>query len=83
MEARRTFGSSSVSKSFVAIVLVLVAVGLGIMGAYAAKNLTGSAAAPVTHSQSVQIVPATSLRQDNDYPALPANSQRTLPIRHS
>ncbi|HYL06918.1 MAG TPA: hypothetical protein VEU76_00105, partial [Candidatus Udaeobacter sp.] len=82
MEARRTFGSSSVSKSFVAVVLVLVAVGLGIMGAYAARNLTGFAA-PAAHAQAVQIVPATSLRQDNDYPARAANPQRTLPIRHS
>jgi hypothetical protein len=83
MEARRTFGSASISKTFVAIVLVVVAVGLGIMGAYAAKSLTGSAAAPATHAQSVQLAPATSLRQDNDYPARPANSQRTLAVRHS
>lgn len=81
MEARQAFAGSSISKSFVAIVLVLVALGLGVMGAYVAKSLTGSAAT-TTQTGFVHVSPATSLRQDNDYPAPAAQPQRALPIRH-
>lgn len=82
MEARQAFEGASISKSFVAIVLVLIALGLGVMGGYAAKSLTGSATATAP-AQTVHFTPATSLRQDNDYPQRPANPQRSLRIVHS
>ena len=82
MEARQTLGGSSISKSFVAAVLVSIAIGLGVMGAYIAKDLGGSSAA-ATQTQPVHVAPATNLRQDSDYPVLatPA-AQRSLPVRH-
>ena len=63
MEARATIREASVSRTFVAAVLVLVAMGLGAMGGYAAKGLGASSAA----GQQVQVHPAagTVLRQDN------------------
>ena len=82
MEARAAFGGASISKWFVAVVLVIVAAGLGVMGAYAVKGLGGSAAATTTQT-FVHPAPATSLRQDNDYPQRPAAAARALPIRHS
>ena len=83
MEARQAFTGPSISRSFVAIVLVVIALGLGVMGAYVAKSLTGSASAPATHTNSV-FAPNTNLRQDNDYPVQPtAAPERALPIRHS
>lgn len=78
MEARQAFEGASISKTFVAIVLILVALSLGVMGAYVAKSLTGSAAAPAT--QSVQFTPNKDLRQDNDYPV---RTQRAHPITQS
>lgn len=83
MEARATFGGSSISKSFVAIVLVIVALGLGLMGGYVAKSLTGSAAATSTQTGPVHPAPGTVLRQDWEQQAQPAAPQRTRPIRHS
>lgn len=49
MEARARFGRTGISKLFVGVVLAIVAVGLGIMAAYLASNLTstGGAAQPV------------------------------------
>ena len=84
MEARATVSGQSVSKTFVAAILVLVAMGLGAMGGYVAKGLSG---AGVTGSQTQVLHPApgTVLRQDN--PAQ-STSQRasdaipsTAPIR--
>lgn len=90
MEARQEFRGSAISKTFVAIVLVLVAIGLGVMGAFVAKSLSGSNAA--TQTQSVPaatssaadeyLIPATDLRQDNDYPVLQSAPEQTRPIRH-
>jgi hypothetical protein len=59
MEARASFGKTGISKLFVGVVLVIVAVGLGIMAAYLASNLTGSAGA--TQTQSAPSV----MRHDN------------------
>ena len=42
MEARASFSGASVSKTFVAAILIIVALGLAAMGGYAAKGLTGS-----------------------------------------
>ena len=66
MEARATINGTSVSKVFVAAVLVLVAMGLGAMGGYVAKGL-GASGASVTGTEQVQVHPAagTVLRQDN------------------
>jgi len=64
LEARATVNGASVSKTFVAAILVLVAMGLGAMGGYVAKGLSvsGSAAA---QGQQVHAAPGTVLRQDN------------------
>lgn len=45
MEARSAYKGAAVSKTFVAAVLVIVAIGLGIMGAYFVASLGGSKAA--------------------------------------
>ena len=89
MEARQSFTGPSISKSFVAVILVIVAIGLGAMGAYVAKGFGGGATVTTTQAQSGSaqhqnvLRPAQSLRQDNDYPVLPAAPQRALPLRHS
>ena len=70
MEARATVNGASVSKTFVAAVLVLVAIGLGAMGGYVAKGLSASG---TTAAQSQQVHPAagTVLRQDDPPKANP------------
>ena len=45
MEARASLNGASVSKTFIAAILVLVAMGLGAMGSYVAKGLGARAAA--------------------------------------
>lgn len=62
MEARSAINGAAVSKTFIVAILAIVAVGLGVMGAYLASNLSGSKAA--THSQTTQ--PANS--QPNVWP---------------
>ena len=64
MEARATLNGSSVSKTFVAAVLVLVAMGLGAMGGYAVKGL-GASGASTTSIGDVHPAAGTVLRQDN------------------
>jgi len=61
MEARAELGRTGISKLFVGVVLVIVAVGLGIMAAYLASNLTGAAGT----SEPAHAAPGTVLRQDN------------------
>ncbi len=64
MEARATLSRPSVSRTFVAAILIVVALGLAAMGGYLAKGVTGSGAATVqTHSQTYA-APGTVLRQD-------------------
>jgi hypothetical protein len=63
MEARSSLKGAGVSKSFVAAVLVIVAIGLGVMGAYLAANLSGSKAAAhhqTTSAPAVRTVPPDS-----------------------
>lgn len=62
MEARATVSRTGISKFFVGLVLVIVAVGLGIMAAYLAANLNSGAGAS---SAPVNAAPGTVLRQDN------------------
>ncbi|HET7420847.1 MAG TPA: hypothetical protein VFL27_10745 [Candidatus Dormibacteraeota bacterium] len=64
MEARATINGASVSKTFVAAILVLVAMGLGAMGGYAVKGL-GANAASTTSISDVHPAAGTVLRQDN------------------
>lgn len=64
MEARATVNGASVSKTFVAAILVLVAMGLGAMGGYVAKGL-GASGTVAAQSQQVHAAPGTVLRQDN------------------
>ena len=65
MEVRTTIRDTSVSRMFVAAILVLVAMGLGAMGGYVAKGLGASSTSAA--GQQVQVHPAagTVLRQDN------------------
>jgi hypothetical protein len=64
MEARASFRGASVSKTFVAAILVIVALGLAAMGGYIAKGLSTAGAAAAT-SGTVHAAPGTVLRQDN------------------
>ncbi|OLC02739.1 MAG: hypothetical protein E6I12_00880 [Chloroflexi bacterium] len=64
MEARASFGGASVSRTFVAAILIIVALGLAAMGGYATKALTG-AAATSQGQVVVHAAPGTVLRQDN------------------
>jgi hypothetical protein len=79
MEARATINSASVSRTFLAAVLVLVAMGLAAMAGYAAKGVFGSGSAAsiaVGHPAA-----GTVLRQDNPAKApaqLPAWMQQEL-----
>ena len=63
MEARSTLQGASVSKTFVAAVLVLVAMGLGAMGGYVAKGIGASGTSAI--QSQVHAAPGTVLRQDN------------------
>jgi len=78
MEARASLKGASVSKTFIAAILVLVTMGLGAMGGYVAKGLgaTGSTGA---QTQVVHPAPGTVLRQDN--PAGQSTSGDTQPIQ--
>jgi len=63
VELRASFGGASVSRTFVAAVLVIVAMGLAAMSGYLAKGLTsGSATSP---AQAAHAAPGSVLRQDN------------------
>jgi hypothetical protein len=64
MEARASLNGSSVSKTFVAAILVLVAMGLGAMGGYVAKGL-GATGTTGAQTQVAYPAPGTVLRQDN------------------
>ena len=82
MEARATINTATVSRTFLAAVLVLVAMGLAAMAGYMAKDAFGGKAAGVTNSVNVgQPAPGTVLRQDNPKQApaeLPAWLQQEL-----
>ena len=66
MEARASFNGPSVSKTFVAAILVLVAMGLGAMGGYVTKGLTTGGSAAQSQSQGiVKAAPGSVLRQDD------------------
>lgn len=73
MEARATLNGPSVSKTFVAAVLVLVAMGLGAMGGYAFKGLGASGASTTTVNAPVHPAAGTVLRQDNPARAIRPN----------
>jgi hypothetical protein len=80
MEARTSFNGSSVSKTFVAAILVLVAMGLGAMGGYVAKGLNGSGTAAAQSQQVVKAAPGTVLRQDN--PVTIQAPDNSIPLRN-
>jgi hypothetical protein len=71
MEARASFSGASVPKTFVAAVLVIVAMGLAAMGGYVARGLSGGA---VQAQSQTHAAPGTVLRQDN-----PARAGAQLP----
>ena len=73
MEARASINTASVSRTFLAAVLVLVAMGLAAMAGYAARGAFGSGSA-VTNAAVGHPAPGTVLRQDN-----PARAQAQLP----
>ena len=72
MEARASLTGTSVPKTFVAIVLVVIAMGLAAMSGYMARGLSGGAAE--AQGQPVHAAPGTVLRQDN-----PARASAELP----
>ena len=56
MEARQSFGRTGISKGFIAVVAVLITLGLAVMAAAVAKNVSGSAA---TQTHAVKAQPAS------------------------
>jgi hypothetical protein len=54
MEARASFGRTGISKSFIAALVVLVVLGLGVMAAAVAKNVSGSTTSTQTHAVKAQ-----------------------------
>ena len=64
MEARASFSGAPVSKTVVAGILVLVAMGLAATGGYVAKGLTASGTA-AAQGVTVHAAPGTVLRQDS------------------
>ena len=74
MEARASFNGRSVSKTFVAAILVIVALGLAVMGAYVVKGF-GAGGAATSQGQSVHLAPGTVLRQDNPSRTVSGSSQ--------
>jgi hypothetical protein len=78
MEARASFRKTGISRLFVGVVLVIVAVGFGIMAAYLAASVTGTAGA----SQTTHSAPGSVLRQDNwSQDLAPAASEPVAPRR--
>lgn len=65
MEARATFKAASVSKTFVAAVLVIVAMGLSAMAGYTARSMFGNGAAAGASNAAAHPAAGTVLRQDN------------------
>jgi flagellar basal body-associated protein FliL len=66
VEARASLSGASVSRSFIAAILIIVALGLAAMGGYLVKGVTGSGAAAATQTQSqTHAAPGTVLRQDS------------------
>ena len=81
MELRASFGGASVSRTFVAAVLVIVAMGLAAMSGYLAKGLTSGSAA-TSPAQAAHAAPGSVLRQDNPVqPSVELNAQPTPRIR--
>lgn len=74
MQARATFNRAQDSKTFLVMVLVLVAMGLAAMGGYVAKDVFGTNAAPVSGSVVVHPAAGSVLRQDN-----PVQARAELP----
>ena len=62
MEARAQFRGASVSKTSVAVILVIVALGLATMGGYVLMGRGGAAATQT--QRHIQLAPGTVLRQD-------------------
>lgn len=63
MEARASLTGTSVPKTFVAFVLIVIAMGLAAMGGYVARGLSGGAAE--AQGQPVHAAAGTVLRQDS------------------
>jgi hypothetical protein len=83
MEARASFKGASVSKTFVAAILVVFAMGLSAMAGYTARSvLSGGGAAAGVNNAAVYPAAGTVLRQDNPVQApaqVPANDGYWLP----
>jgi hypothetical protein len=65
MEARATFKGAAVSRTFVAAVLVVVAMGLSAMAGYTARSIFGNGATVGVNNAAVHPAAGTVLRQDN------------------
>ena len=77
MEARASFSGAPVSKTVVAGILVLVAMGLAATGGYVAKGLTASGTA-AAQGVTVHAAPGTVLRQDSASKAGAEPTQRYI-----
>lgn len=76
MEARATLKEASVSRTFVAAILVLVAMGLGAMGGYIAKG----AGATSTGAPQVNVVRSNQIdRSSHEDPAVKLPAANSSP----
>jgi hypothetical protein len=75
MDVRATIGRTGISRFFVGVVLVTIALGLGLIGGYLAANLSGTSTGG---SQSVHAAPGTVLRQDAGNPIVLAPAPGTV-----
>jgi hypothetical protein len=79
VEARTSLKGASISRTFVAAILVIVAMGLAAMGGYLARTVVGSGSTVTQGHGVVQPAPGTVLRQDNPSRGavqLPGSAQR-------
>jgi hypothetical protein len=85
MEARAQFRSTQISRWFIALFVVIAAIGLAAMGAYAASRLSAPGASVQT---TVHPAAGTVLRQDNPvsttvYPAAGTVLRQDNPVSSS
>lgn len=81
MEARAEFGRTGISKLFVGVVLILVAVGFGIMAAYLAASVTATSGAGQHINGAPKVMLHDNGRELDQVPAPPIEGQPTGP-RH-
>lgn len=73
MEARATIKETAVSRTFVAAVLMLIAMGLGAMGGYLAQGARATSGG-AAHISAVQSVQQQAANESPTQPARPATN---------